>query len=99
MAPFPSPRPAPWMPAAGLLAAATLSGFAVAWMLGARVWWIYLGVALGVILMMGAAERFLAKRATPRPPRGRGKLKVIPGGKSGFDLEKDDPEHRQRWLM
>ena len=99
MAPFPSPRRAPWLPAATLLAAATLGGSAVAWLLGARAWWAYLGMVLAVILILGAAERFLAQRAAPRPPRGRGKLKVIPGGKSGFDLEKDDPEHRQRWLM
>jgi hypothetical protein len=99
MAPFPSPRPAPWMPAAGLLAAATLSGVAVAWLLGARVWWAYLGMVLAVILAVGAAERLLAQRAQPRPPRARGKLKVLPGGKSGFDLEKDDPENPPRWLM
>jgi hypothetical protein len=99
MAPFSSPRRAPWLPAATLLAAATLGGIIVARLLGAHDWWIYLGVVLGIILGLGAAERFLAQRAAPRPPRGRGKLKVIPGGKSGFDLEKDEPEHRQRWLM
>jgi hypothetical protein len=99
MAPFPSPRRTPWLPAAVLLAAATLSGVAIAWLMGARAWWAYLGMVLAVILVIGAAERFLAQRARPRPPRGRGKLKIIPGGKAGFDLEKDDPEHRQRWLM
>ena len=98
MPPFPSPRRAPWVPAAVLLGAATLAGVGIARMLGAHVWWAYLGMVLAVILTLGAAERLLARRATPRPPRGRGKLKIIPGGKA-VDLEKDDPEHRQRWLM
>ena len=60
MAPFATPRRTPWLPAAILLAAATLGGVTVAWLLGAHAWWAYLGVVLGVILGLGAAERFLA---------------------------------------
>jgi hypothetical protein len=99
MAPFPSQRPAPWLPAAALLASALLGGVSVAWLLGARSWWAYLGLVLAVVLAMGFVERLWQQRKAPRPPRGRGRLKVIPGGKAGYDLEKDDPEHRQRWLM
>jgi hypothetical protein len=100
MAPHPSPRTIPsWLPAAALLAAVTLAGGTLGWLLGAHAWWAYLGLVLAVLLAVGALERFREQRHAPRPPRARGKLKVIPGGKAGFDLEKDDPEHRQRWLM
>ena len=99
MAPFPSPRRSPWLPGVVLLAAALLGGAGAAWLLGARAWWAYLGLVLAVVLGMGFLERIWEQRKAPRPPRGRGRLKVIPGGKAGFDLEKDDPEHRQRWLM
>ena len=99
MARIPSSRTAPWLPAAVLLGVAALAGVAAGWTLGARTWWAYLGLVLAVILGMGYAERLLARRKAPRPPRARGRLKIIPGGKAGYDLEKDDPEHRQRWLM
>jgi hypothetical protein len=99
MAPLPPPRRPSWLPAAVFLAGAILAGVAAAWLLGWRAWWAHLGVVLFVILGLGAAERFLAQRAAPRPPRSRGKLKVIPGGKSAFDIEKDDPENPPRWLM
>jgi O-antigen/teichoic acid export membrane protein len=98
MAPLPSSRPASWVPATALLGAATLAGVAVAWSLGARAWWAYLGLVLAALLGIGFVERLWLQRKAPRPPRGRG-LKVIPGGKAGLDLENDDPEHRQRWLM
>src|SRR5262245_12987558 len=99
MAPHSPSRTPPWLPAAGLLAAIMLAGVALAWLLGARAWWAYLGLVLAVLLAAGAVERLRDQRKAPRPPRARGRLKVIPGGKAGFDLEKDDPEHRQRWLM
>lgn len=99
MAPLPPPRSATWLPAAVQLGVAALSGIAIAWALGAHAWWAYLGPVLAVLLGMGYAERWLARRKAPRPPRARGRLKVIPGGKAGYDLEKDDPEHQQRWLM
>ncbi|HET8646857.1 MAG TPA: hypothetical protein VFO85_15285 [Vicinamibacteria bacterium] len=99
MAPVSSTRRPAWLPAAVLLGGATLAGLAVAWLLGARAWWAYLGVVLAIVLGMGYAERLWEQRKAPRPPRARGRLKIIPGGKAGYDLEKDDPEHRQRWLM
>jgi len=99
MAPLPSTRRAAWLPGAALLGVALLAGVAAAWLMGARAWWAYLGLVLAVLLALGAFERLREQRKTPRPPRGRGRLKVIPGGKADVDLEKDDPEHRQRWLM
>jgi hypothetical protein len=38
-------------------------------------------------------------RATPAPPRNRGKLKVIRGGKSEYDLAEDESTNNQRYLM
>ena len=99
MVQFPSAPRAPWFPAAAQLGAAVLCGIAVGWALGARTWWAYLGLMLAALLGMGYAERLLARRKAPRPPRARGRLKIIPGGKAGYDLEKDEPEHTQRWLM
>src|SRR5262245_58045542 len=100
MAPQSSPSRPSWLPGAVILAACAAAALAVGWALGTRLWWIYMGLALAGVLGVGLAERAWAARRAPRVPRSRGKLKVIPGGKSGnFDLEKDDPVHRQRWLM
>ena len=38
-------------------------------------------------------------RAVPAPPKSRGKLKVIRGGKSEYDLAEDDSTNNQRYLM
>jgi hypothetical protein len=96
---LPSPRQPSWVPGAALLAAAVVIGIGVPWALGLRVWWAYLGGFLALLLGMGQVERFLTRRGQPRPPRARGRLKVITGGKAGYDLERDDPETKQRWLM
>jgi hypothetical protein len=49
---------------------------------------------------MGWIERRWTTHPRPAPPpRARGRLKVIRGGKSGYDLEKDDSTDTQRWLM
>ena len=92
MAPLPPPRRPSWLPAATFLAAAILAGVAGAWLLGWRAWWAHLGVVLFVILGLGAAERFLAQRVAPRPPRARGKLKVLPGAGHACQME-------QPWLF
>jgi hypothetical protein len=40
------------------------------------------------------------RRSAPAPPRSRGKLKVIQGGKAAsYDLEKDHSTDSQRYLM
>lgn len=94
----PVPRPS-WLPGALILAGSAAAAGAAGWSMGARDWQTYVGFALGLVLALGLVERLWVARKAPRPPRSRGRLKVLPGGKSGFDLEKDDPEHRQRWLM
>jgi hypothetical protein len=93
-----SPRPS-WLPGAAILAGCTAAAVAAGWALGARQWWMYMGLGLSALLGVGQLERLWLSRKAPRAPRSRGKLKVIPGGKSAIDLEKDDPAHRQRWLM
>ena len=99
MPPLPSsPRPS-WVPGAVILAGCAAAALAAGWALHARSWWMYLGLALGALLFCGLVERLWSARRVPHVPRSRGKLKVIPGGKSAIDLEKDDPAHRQRWLM
>lgn len=97
MAPLPTSRRPGWLPGAVLAGVAVLVAASVGWMMRAP-WWLYLGLVLAVLLAMGQAERLLARRAQPRAPRARGRLKIIPGGKK-VDLEEDDPSHRQRWLM
>lgn len=99
MPPLPSsPRPS-WVPGVLILAGCVAVAAAGGWAMGARAWQMYMGLALGALLGYGLVERLWTARRVPRAPRSRGKLKVIPGGKSAIDLEKDDPAHRQRWLM
>jgi hypothetical protein len=88
------------MPGGALLGAAIfaagLSGFA----LGVRSWPWYLGFTAVAILALGWAERIWTHRSVPAPPRSRGKLKVIQGGKATlYDLEKDHSTDSQRYLM
>ena len=97
MSPVPSRRS--WLPGGALLvaavAAAGLCGFAlhVSW-----PW--YVGFAAVAILALGSAERIWMRRSAPAPPRSRGKLKVIQGGKATpYDLEKDHSTDSQRYLM
>lgn len=99
MAPAFAPRGIPWLAGAGLLAGILAFALGAGWALGARAWWLYLGLALFALLLLGAVERLWQRRSPPRAPRARGRLKVIPGGKSDYDLEKDDPSRKQRWLM
>jgi hypothetical protein len=99
MSPFRPPRLAAWLPGAALLAAAIGLGLAGGFALGSRSWPPYLGLTLGVLLVMGWAEKVWTRRTAPRkPPAVRGRLKVIRGGKS-YDLEKDDSTNSQRYLM
>jgi len=64
-----------------------------------RSWAPYLGLAALVVLAMGWLERMWMARAVPPPPRNRGKLKVIRGGKAEYDLAEDDTTNNQRYLM
>jgi hypothetical protein len=95
----PSTRP-PWLPGAALLAAAAGVSALLGLAIGARGFWAYLVLAAGVLLAVGWLERTRARRVEAPPPRARGKLKVIKGGKAApYDLEKDDSTDGQRYLM
>src|SRR5207249_11133178 len=92
-------RPA-WLGGAATLAVAAGLAAAVGLLLRSRSWPAYLGFGLGFLLLMGWIERQWRTRRRPAAaPRARGRLKVIRGGKSDYDLEKDDSTDTQRWLM
>jgi hypothetical protein len=90
----------PWLGGALILAAAAAVAGALGLVLHLRSWPVYLGLSLTLLLFMGWIERYWrTRRRAPPPPRARGRLKVIRGGKSDYDLEKDDSTDTQRWLM
>jgi hypothetical protein len=97
MSPVPAVRS--WVPGAVLLGAAAVAAGLAGLALGIRSWPPYLGLAALVLLAMGWLERVWMARAVPAPPKTRGKLKVIRGGKSEYDLAEDDSTNSQRYLM
>jgi hypothetical protein len=97
MSPVPAVRS--WVPGAVLLGAAAVAAGLAGLALGIRSWAPYLGLAAFVVLAMGWLERAWMARAVPAPPKNRGKLKVIRGGKSEYDLAEDDSTNNQRYLM
>jgi hypothetical protein len=95
-----SPNRPPWLRGAATIAVAAALAAAAGLTLGSRSWAVYLGVGVMALLLIGWIERRLGERPrTPPAPRARGRLKVIRGGKSDYDLEKDDSTDTQRWLM
>jgi hypothetical protein len=88
-----------WLPGALILAAAAGSALAVGLALGTRSWPLYLGLAVGGLLLAGWAEAFWTRRRQPAPKKSRAKLKVIQGGKHDYDLADDDSTDNQRYLM
>ena len=95
----PAPAVRSWVPGAVLLGAAAVAAGLAGLALGIRSWAPYLGLAAFVVLAMGWLERLWMARAVPPPPKSRGKLKVIRGGKSEYDLAEDDSTNNQRYLM
>jgi hypothetical protein len=92
-------RPA-WLGGAATLAIAAGLAVGLGVLLGFRSWAHYLGLGLGLLLLMGVVERqWRIRRPPAAPSRSRSRLKVIRGGKSDYDLEKDDSTDTQRWLM
>lgn len=97
---FPDLNRPSWLGGTATLAAAALLAAVLGLLLRLRAWSVYLGLGLTLLLLMGWAERYWRiRRQAPPPPRARGRLKVIRGGKADYDLEKDDSTDTQRWLM
>jgi hypothetical protein len=97
---FPDLNRPSWLGGAATLAMAAVLAAVLGLLLRLRAWSVYLGLGLMLLLVMGWVERYWRiRRQTPPPPRARGRLKVIRGGKSDYDLEKDDSTDTQRWLM
>ena len=88
-----------WVPGAVLLVAAAIAAGLAGLALGIRTLPPYLGLAALVLLLMGGIERLWTARQAPAPPKSRGKLKVIRGGKAEYDLEADETTNNQRYLM
>jgi hypothetical protein len=97
MSPVPAVRS--WVPGAVLLGAAAVAAGLAGLALGIRTWAPYLGLAAIVVLAMGWLERVWTARQAPPPPKSRGRLKVIRGGKAEYDLETDESTNNQRYLM
>jgi len=90
----------PWLSGAAVLGTAAGVALVTGLALGASGWWAYLGLAAGALLAIGWLERVWTTHAAPPPPRARGKLKVLQGGKAApYDLEKDSSTDSQRYLM
>ncbi len=95
-------RHAPWLSGAIvlLLVAGMVAPLYVR--LGSGYWAYCAGLAVVLLLAFGWIERMLKALAAPRPPRARGKLRVVRGGRGNgkdIDLADDETTDGQRWLM
>jgi uncharacterized membrane protein YfcA len=101
MSPLLTTRRALWWPGLAVLGAAVGIGALLGVWLGPRSWPLEIAVIAAVLYCLKQGRRLRARRTdgAPPPSRTREKLKVIPGGKAGYDLEKDDSTDSQRWLM
>ena len=98
MSPVPTHRS--WLPGAALLVASAILAGLCGFKLHFQSWSWYVGFAAVTLLAVGWIERLWMRRTAPAPPRSRGKLKVIQGGKATpYDLEKDHSTDSQRYLM
>jgi hypothetical protein len=99
LAPF---RRAPWL--SGALVLLLVAGMIapLGLRLGSRYWAYYVGLGALLLLCFGWIERLWKAASAPRPPRARGKLRVLHGGRGNgkdIDLAKDETTDSQRWLM
>jgi hypothetical protein len=95
-------RRAPWL--SGALVLLLVGGLVapLALRLGSRYWAYYAGLAALLLLAFGWLEKMLKALSAPRPPRARGKLRVVRGGRGNgedVDLAEDETTDGQRWLM
>ena len=97
-------RHSPWLAGALLLALAAGIVAPLAVWLGWRRWPLLVGLAAGVLLLLGGVERLWQRRPLPRRTRmvDRRRFRVVPGGKGNGhaqDLHEDDHGDKPRWLM
>ncbi len=95
-------RRAPWLSGALVLALVAAMVAPLGLRLGARYWYLYVGLGAALLLLFGRIERIWKSRSAPRAPRARGKLRVLLGGRGNgkdVDLAKDETTDGQRWLM
>ncbi|HSD67768.1 MAG TPA: hypothetical protein VLF95_13765 [Vicinamibacteria bacterium] len=104
MTPLARPRRAPWLGGALVLALALGLTAPVAYALGVRRWPLLVGLAAGLVLLFGEAERLWQRRPLPLRHRAtaRRRFGVVPGGKgNGRDHPRtaDDGGDKPRWVM
>ena len=100
MSPLLTTRRSLWVPGLAVLGAAVGVGAMLGITVGATSWPWFAGFFVLAVLAMGQAERlWLARQEAKKEPRARGKLRVIRGGKTDYDLEKDERTDNQRYLM
>jgi len=92
-----SPR-GPWLGGLVVLLSATALGLLAGAALGLRAWPFYVGLVILALLLIGALERRL-QRQRLTPPRTKSRLRLIRGGRNGFDLSSDESHKDQKWLM
>ncbi len=109
---MPRLRRAPWLAGALLLVLAASLVAPLAFLLGARRWSSYAGLAAMLLLLFGAIERLWQRASFPRRQRpvDRSRFRVVTGGKAkgkGNGHASDVPEDREgkgggdkpRWVM
>jgi hypothetical protein len=104
-----SPRARDWKAGAKVLFAAAALAALVGFSVGATSFVTYGGVALGVVLLFGWAERVRERSGRSAPvdwtrsrARTRQRLRVIPGGRasrSEYDLEHDPSTDDPKYIM
>jgi hypothetical protein len=101
MSPLLTTRRALWWPGLAVLGASVGIGALLGVWLGPRAWPLEIVVIAAVLFFLRRGRRLRAGRAAGAAPpaRVREKMTVIPGGKPGYDLAKDDSTDSQRWLM
>ena len=95
-------RRAPWLSGALVLVLAVGIVAPLGLRLGGRYWALYVGLGAALLLLFGWIERIWKTRGAPKPPRARGKLRILRGGRGNgkdIDLAKDETTDGQRWLM
>ncbi len=100
-------RRSPWLSGTLLLALVGVLVAPAVYYLGARRWPLHVGLAAGLLLLLGALENAWRSRPLPRRHRvvDRSRFRVVPGGKDkgkgnghAKDLPDDDGD-KPRWVM